>query len=92
MDLDLPALALVSIAQTPFGADASSRARRTQTLSVHAGRYCWGSVKPGTHSTIAQRQWAFYGNSRARTGKWCSMKVCGNRAKQKARRDRGRRG
>jgi predicted RNA-binding Zn ribbon-like protein len=36
-------------------------------------------------------QWAFYDNSRARTGKWCSMKVCGNRAKQKAWRDRGRR-
>ena len=34
-------------------------------------------------------QWAFYDYSRARTGKWCSMKVCGNRAKQKAWRDRG---
>ena len=33
-------------------------------------------------------QWAFYDSSRARTGKWCSMAVCGNRAKQKAWRDR----
>ncbi|MBM7784938.1 CGNR zinc finger domain-containing protein [Tenggerimyces flavus] len=34
--------------------------------------------------------WAFYDNSRARTAKWCSMEVCGNRMKQKAWRDRGR--
>ena len=33
--------------------------------------------------------WAFFDYSRARTGKWCSMEVCGNRAKQKAWRDRG---
>ncbi len=32
--------------------------------------------------------WAFYDSSRARTGKWCEMGVCGNRAKQKAWRDR----
>jgi len=32
--------------------------------------------------------WAFYDNSRARTGKWCEMEVCGNRAKQKAWRER----
>ncbi|WP_221891064.1 CGNR zinc finger domain-containing protein [Microbispora sp. KK1-11] len=27
-------------------------------------------------------QWAFYDNSRSRTGRWCSMRLCGNRAKQ----------
>ena len=35
-------------------------------------------------------QWAFYDLSRARSGKWCSMQVCGNRAKQKAWRTRRR--
>ncbi|WBB67580.1 CGNR zinc finger domain-containing protein [Micromonospora sp. WMMD812] len=35
-------------------------------------------------------RWAFYDNSRAGTGKWCSMRLCGNRAKQEAWRDRRR--
>jgi predicted RNA-binding Zn ribbon-like protein len=33
-------------------------------------------------------QWAFYDRSRARSGKWCQMGVCGNRAKQRAWRTR----
>jgi predicted RNA-binding Zn ribbon-like protein len=33
-------------------------------------------------------RWAFYDNSRARTAKWCSMRICGNRLKQQAWRDR----
>jgi predicted RNA-binding Zn ribbon-like protein len=31
-----------------------------------------------------QCQWAFYDRSRARSAKWCSMGVCGNRMKQRA--------
>lgn len=27
-------------------------------------------------------QWGFYDHSRSRTGQWCSMNICGNRAKQ----------
>ncbi len=27
-------------------------------------------------------QWGFYDTSRSRTGQWCSMSMCGNRAKQ----------
>lgn len=33
-------------------------------------------------------RWAFYDHSRARSGKWCSMGACGNRAKQRAWRER----
>jgi len=33
-------------------------------------------------------RWAFYDASRARSGRWCSMQVCGNRAKQQAWRTR----
>lgn len=33
-------------------------------------------------------RWAFYDRSRARSGKWCQMGVCGNRAKQRAWRTR----
>lgn len=33
-------------------------------------------------------QWAFYDNTRNRSGVWCSMAVCGNRAKVRAYRER----
>ncbi len=45
----------------------------------------WARLKVCTNDLC---RWAFYDNSRARTGKWCSMQVCGNRAKQRAWRDR----
>jgi predicted RNA-binding Zn ribbon-like protein len=32
--------------------------------------------------------WAFYDHSRNRSGTWCSMRVCGNRAKVRAFRER----
>jgi predicted RNA-binding Zn ribbon-like protein len=35
-------------------------------------------------------QWAFYDNSKNRSRAWCSMKVCGNRAKARAYRERQR--
>jgi predicted RNA-binding Zn ribbon-like protein len=34
-------------------------------------------------------QWAFYDRSRNRSGVWCDMAVCGNRAKVRAHRQRG---
>lgn len=33
-------------------------------------------------------QWAFYDSSRNRSSRWCDMAICGNRAKQRALRDR----
>lgn len=45
----------------------------------------WSRLKVCTNDRC---RWAFYDNSRARTGKWCSMRVCGNRVKQRAWRDR----
>jgi predicted RNA-binding Zn ribbon-like protein len=36
--------------------------------------------------------WAFYDNSRNQTGRWCSMSVCGARAKARAHYHRRRRG
>lgn len=37
-------------------------------------------------------QWAFYDRSKNRSGRWCSMGVCGNRAKTRSYRDRRRSG
>lgn len=45
----------------------------------------WRRLKVCVNDTC---QWAFYDHSRARSGKWCSMQVCGNRAKQQAWRAR----
>ena len=36
-------------------------------------------------------QWAFYDRSKNRSGRWCSMRTCGNRAKTRTYRSRGRR-
>jgi predicted RNA-binding Zn ribbon-like protein len=45
----------------------------------------WPRLKVCANDTC---RWAFYDHSRAGTGKWCSMRLCGNRAKQKAWRNR----
>lgn len=39
----------------------------------------WARLKACRNDTC---QWAFYDRSRSRTGQWCSMAICGNRAKQ----------
>jgi predicted RNA-binding Zn ribbon-like protein len=54
------------------------------------------SIREGTWSRLKACQnvetcgWAFYDQSRNRVGTWCSMSVCGNRAKTRAYRDRQR--
>ncbi|GAB6927702.1 hypothetical protein JCM10914A_16850 [Paenibacillus sp. JCM 10914] len=40
----------------------------------------------------ADCQWVFVDRSRPGTGKWCSMKACGNRAKNKTYRERAKSG
>ncbi|GAB2601886.1 hypothetical protein Aab01nite_63280 [Paractinoplanes abujensis] len=47
----------------------------------------WPRLKVCARDTC---RWAFYDTSRGGTGKWCSMRLCGNRAKQEAWRDRRR--
>jgi predicted RNA-binding Zn ribbon-like protein len=45
----------------------------------------WSRLKACVTDTC---RWAFYDHSRSRTGRWCSMGICGNRAKQSRWRDR----
>jgi len=45
----------------------------------------WPRLKACREDTC---QWAFYDRSRNRSGAWCSMEVCGNRAKARAFRER----
>ena len=53
------------------------------------------SIRDGTWSRLKACRdetcrWAFYDASRNRVGTWCSMAVCGNRAKTRAYRERQR--
>lgn len=47
----------------------------------------WSRLKACPWDTC---KWAFYDHSRNRSGVWCNMAVCGNRAKAQAFRDRKR--
>lgn len=47
----------------------------------------WGRLKLCEN---AECQWAFYDNSRNRSGSWCRMGQCGNRLKNRAYRERQR--
>ena len=45
----------------------------------------WGRLKACPNDAC---QWAFYDRSKNRSGKWCTMEVCGNRMKARAFRQR----
>jgi predicted RNA-binding Zn ribbon-like protein len=47
----------------------------------------WSRLKVCSADTC---QWAFYDKSKNRSGRWCSMRVCGNRTKTRAYRARQR--
>jgi predicted RNA-binding Zn ribbon-like protein len=55
--------------------------------AVHASMEegIWGSLKSCANATCG---WAFYDRSKNRSGRWCSMEVCGNRTKTRAYRRR----
>jgi hypothetical protein len=55
--------------------------------AVHAGMEegTWGRLKTCRNQGCV---WAFYDRSKNRSGRWCSMGVCGNRIKTRAYRRR----
>lgn len=53
--------------------------RLMTVVSTAAADGTWPRLKACSNDTC---RWAFYDYSRSRTGRWCSMQVCGNRAKQ----------
>jgi predicted RNA-binding Zn ribbon-like protein len=80
-----------------FGADGSAALEASAggvdvTVGVvlaasHAGMEVgtWERLKVCANEGCA---WAFYDHSRNRSGRWCSMAVCGNRTKTRAYRQR----
>ncbi|HEX8929162.1 MAG TPA: CGNR zinc finger domain-containing protein, partial [Actinomycetota bacterium] len=57
------------------------------SLALAKARGTWSRLKVCSADTC---QWAFYDHSKNRSGRWCSMQVCGNRTKTRAYRARQR--
>lgn len=62
-------------------------ARMMADIAVARARGSWARLKV---CALDSCQWAFYDSSKNRSGKWCSMRVCGNRNKTRAYRQRRR--
>lgn len=56
-------------------------------IAVAKAQGTWSRLKVCSSDTC---QWAFYDRSKNRSGRWCSMRVCGNRTKTRAYRARQR--
>src|SRR5215204_410253 len=70
----------------PESSGVSAALGRILTAVVRAtDEGIWGRLKVCTNDAC---QWAFYDRSRNRSGKWCTMEVCGNRMKARAFRQR----
>jgi predicted RNA-binding Zn ribbon-like protein len=54
-------------------------ARVVRAVAAALSDGSWSRLKACRNDTC---QWGFYDHSRSRTGQWCSMAICGNRAKQ----------
>ncbi len=54
-------------------------------VAVAEAQGTWSRLKVCSSDTC---QWAFYDRSKNRSGRWCSMRVCGNRTKTRAYRAR----
>lgn len=65
-----------------MGASEGLDAVTARVLDAVAAALADGSFSRLKACTNDTCRWAFYDHSRSRTGQWCSMAVCGNRAKQ----------
>jgi predicted RNA-binding Zn ribbon-like protein len=76
--------------QLRFGADGVEYAGTSDGLDGVVARVVAATARAladGTWSRLKACRndacrWGFYDHSRSRTGQWCSMAICGNRAKQ----------
>jgi predicted RNA-binding Zn ribbon-like protein len=73
----------------PAGGDGIDRAlaRLLAIIDRAAADGTWARLKVCADEGC---RWAFYDHSRNRSGSWCSMAVCGNRAKARSYRERQR--
>ncbi len=78
-----------------FGPDGTPRLEPTSATPdaalgsvLAAGYAAWLSGTFPRLKTCAQCEWVFYDLSKNRSGTWCSMTICGNRAKNRTYRRR----
>ena len=69
------------------GGVAGALGRILADVAVAMTKGSWERLKVCSEDSC---QWAFYDRSKNRSGRWCSMRVCGNRTKTRAYRDRRR--
>lgn len=84
---DAAARARVAPRFTSTGVTLASPARGADAIIGRIVAAVAASVIDGTWSRLKacaadDCRWGFYDASRSRTGQWCSMSICGNRAKQ----------
>lgn len=72
----------------PRPAEAGVSALFARLLAAVADIQCAGTWERLKACASEDCQWAFYDTSRNRSRTWCSMEVCGNRAKTRAYRAR----
>jgi predicted RNA-binding Zn ribbon-like protein len=74
------------VAVAPAGSGAAAALARILLIVAEAGSNgTWSRLKA---CSAADCQWAFYDRSPTRSGRWCSMRVCGSRSKSRAYRGR----
>jgi predicted RNA-binding Zn ribbon-like protein len=74
------------VAAAAQGAGPAAALARILLIAAEAGTAgTWSRLKV---CSAGDCQWAFYDRSPTRTGCWCSMRICGARAKSKAYRQR----
>jgi predicted RNA-binding Zn ribbon-like protein len=69
-------------------AGAGSRAALTRLLMIGAEAATAGTWARLKVCSADDCQWAFYDRSPTHSGCWCSMQICGSRAKSRAYRSR----
>jgi predicted RNA-binding Zn ribbon-like protein len=76
------------VAPEPAGSGAAAALTRILLIAAEADRAgTWSRLKTCSASDC---RWAFYDRSPTRNGCWCSMRICGSRAKSRAYRRRSR--
>ena len=68
----------------------ASDAALGRLLAIVAEAQAGGHLEPHEGLPAEDCHWAFYDSSRNRSRTWCSMSVCGNRAKARSYRARAR--
>ena len=68
--------------------DSGARAALAELLLIAAEAHTLGTWSRLKVCTADDCQWAFYDRSPTRSGCWCSMQICGSRAKSRAYRSR----